>query len=82
MNVARSWPSNGQLAVSGARWIMACGDYDYHNRDTTYSCEMLDTHASIIRWTRLDNIPNSVCIKGMSTVGVHQRWFIIAGGYN
>ncbi len=82
MNVARAWPSNGQLAVSGARWVMACGHYDYHNRDTANSCEMLDTQAPTIQWTLLDNIPSSVCTKGMSTVGIHQSWFIIAGGYN
>ncbi len=79
MNVKRHWPSNGQLAVTGARWIMACGHVPYSAEN---SCEMLDTQAPIIKWELIDNIPSSVCEERMSTIGIHQNWFIMSGGYN
>ncbi len=76
MNVKRYWPSNGQLAVAGARWIMACGQV------IGDPCEMLDTQAPAIKWSLLDNMPSSVCVRGMSTIGIHQNWIIMSGGYN
>ncbi len=86
MNVARSWPSTGQLAVTGDRWIMACGHWTYIEQYNVYSdynsCEMLDTHAPTMKWTLIDNIPSSVCMNEMSAVGIHQNWIMMSGGYN
>ncbi len=82
MNVARAWPSNGQLAVTGDRWIMACGNVEYTAHAADNRCEILDTQAPTIKWTLIDNMPNSVCTTRMSTIGIHQNWIIMSGGYN
>ena len=76
LNIARAWPSNGQIAVVDNRWLLVCGG----NRGSNNSCEVLDTKETPLKWKPITNIPSSMCNGRFVTVGVEGSWAVVADG--
>jgi hypothetical protein len=77
--VPRWWSSNGRLAEIDDRWLVVCGNGRIDGKGGG-NCEMLDTHASTLSWTEIDNIPSDMCPTEMPTVGLGKDLVITSGG--
>jgi hypothetical protein len=78
MKQKRSFPSNGQLANIGDRWIVACGSMV----SVDIPCEILDIEIPKSRWQVLNTSHVNLCTIDIATVGFQDNWLILAGGQN
>jgi hypothetical protein len=71
VHVIHAWPSSGQMANVGNRYMMVCGGWNEFT--ASGMCELLDTKAQPMQWKVVENIPKEVCTNNVGITGVNEQ---------